>query len=33
MNEALEYLGVPQTGELVYGEKKNATKNGIAVAN
>jgi hypothetical protein len=24
---------VPQTGELVYGEKKNATKNGIAVAN
>ena len=33
MNEALEYLGVPHGGELAYGEKKPAAKNGIAAAN
>lgn len=33
MNEALEYLGVPHDGELAYGEKKPAAKNGIATAN
>jgi len=33
MKEALEYLGVPHDGELAYGEKKPAAKNGIATAN
>jgi cell division protein FtsI (penicillin-binding protein 3) len=33
MNETLEYLGVPHEGQLAYGEKKPAAKNGIAQAN